>query len=281
MASFSLLFSVRFVNRPSNGTGAEKIAAKRKFVGARFGIAADKPFGADHLRLRVRKNQTRQTAVFAAAQGGLFEDLFADFEFHPGHFKLKVGFVQQTGTDFMRPHHVRDVLFTSEQIQRRVHTLIEEIAGGCAADNLVLLGILRGSFIFLADLVRGFAAYDLHPRIDFITLSSYGSGTESSGTVRITHDTDEDLRGADVVIIDDILDSGRTLAFAKELFLKRGARSVKTCVLLDKQANRAVNMEADYAGFPVDDFFVVGYGLDYDNRYRELPHIANLTFLDE
>lgn len=178
----------------------------------------------------------------------------------------------------MRPHHIREVLFTSEQIQQRVGTLIEEIAGTCEADNLVMIGILRGSFIFLADLVRGFAEHNLHPRIDFITLSSYGSGAKSSGTVRITHDTDEDLHGADVLVVDDILDSGRTLAFARELFLKRGARSVRTCVLLDKKANRAVKMEADYTGFPVGDDFVVGYGLDYDNRYRELPYIAKVTF---
>ncbi|NOU36760.1 MAG: hypoxanthine phosphoribosyltransferase [Kiritimatiellaceae bacterium] len=181
----------------------------------------------------------------------------------------------------MRPHHIREVLFTSEQIQQRVQTLIEEIAKTCEAENLVMLGILRGSFIFLADLVRGFAAHDLHPRIDFITLSSYGSGIESSGTVKILHDTREDLRGADVVIVDDILDSGRTLAFAKKLFMERGARSVRTCVLLDKTTGRAVEMTADYTGFPVGDDFVVGYGLDYDNRYRELPHIAKVLFLEK
>ncbi|MCC7299942.1 MAG: hypoxanthine phosphoribosyltransferase [Verrucomicrobia bacterium] len=181
----------------------------------------------------------------------------------------------------MRPHHVHEVLFTREMIQQRVDELIGEIAGTCKAENLVMLGILRGSFIFLADLVRGCAKHNLHPRIDFITLSSYGGGTESGGTVKITHDTDQDLLGADVVSVDDILDSGRTLAFAKELFLKRGARSVRTCVLLDKQTRRAVNIKADYAGFSVGDSFVVGYGLDYDNRYRELPHIAGVTFLDE
>ena len=181
----------------------------------------------------------------------------------------------------MRPHHIREILFTSEQIQQRVQAMINEIAKTCEAENLVILGVLRGSFIFMADLVRGFAQHDLHPRIDFITLSSYGGGTESSGTVRICHDTDEDLTGADVVIVDDILDSGRTLSFAKTLFLQRGARSVRTCVLLDKKTNRAVNMEADYTGFPVGDVFVVGYGLDYDKRYRELPHIASVTFLDE
>ena len=193
-------------------------------------------------------------------------------------FKLNVEFLQQTAKEFMRPHHIREVLFTSEQIQQRVHTLIGEIAKNCKAENLVMIGVLRGSFIFLADLVRGFAEHDLHPRIDFITLSSYGSNTESSGTVRITHDTDEDLRGADVVLVDDILDSGCTLAFAKDLFLSRGVRSVSTCVLLDKKANRAVEMEADYTGFPVDDVFVVGYGLDYDKHYRELPYIAKVTF---
>jgi len=181
----------------------------------------------------------------------------------------------------MRPHHIRKVLFTSERIQQRVQTMIEEIAGTCDAENLVVIGILRGSFIFMADLVRGFAQYNLHPRIDFITLSSYGGGTESSGTVRIGHDTDEDLTGADVVIVDDILDSGRTLAFAKALFLQRGAHSVRTCVLLDKTANRAVDMEADYKGFSIGNTFVVGYGLDYDKRYRELPHIASVTFLEE
>lgn len=183
--------------------------------------------------------------------------------------------------DIMRPHHLRNVLFTREQIQTRVNTLIEEIAAAGPAENLVMLGVLRGSFIFLADLVRGFAQHNLHPRIDFITLSSYGSGTESAGAVRIVHDTDEDLQDADVLVVDDILDSGRTMAFAKELFLQRGARSVRTCVLLDKQARRQVDIQADYTGFPVGNDFVVGYGLDYDNRYRELPYIAKITFEGE
>ena len=181
----------------------------------------------------------------------------------------------------MRPHTIDRQLFTNEQIQTRIDSLIDEIAANSDTKNLVMLGILRGSFIFLADLVRGFERHKIHPRIDFITLSSYGAGTESSGSVKITHDTDVDLTGADVVVVDDILDSGRTLAFARELFLERGARSVRTCVMLDKQTQRAVKMEADYAGFPVDDVFVVGYGLDYDNYYRELPYIAEVAFNDE
>lgn len=181
----------------------------------------------------------------------------------------------------MKPHQIETILFPRDTIQDRVHALIDEIATDCDTQNLVMLGILRGSFIFLADLVRGFEQHKIHPRIDFISLSSYGSGTVSSGTVQLTHDTDEELAGADVVVVDDILDSGRTLAFARDLFLNRGARSVRTCVLLDKQTQRAVKMEADYAGFPVEDVFVVGYGLDYDNRYRELPYIAEVTFLPQ
>ncbi|MCU0858730.1 MAG: hypoxanthine phosphoribosyltransferase [Pontiellaceae bacterium] len=165
----------------------------------------------------------------------------------------------------MKPHHIRNVLFTREQIQDRVQALNNEISEQYAGGNLLLLGVLRGSFIFLADLVRGFARHNLHPQIDFITLASYGSATESSGTIRIVHDTGENLHGADVLIVDDILDSGRTLAFAKNLFLQRGAHSVRTCVLLDKKARRAVDMEADYVGFSIGNEFVVGYGLDYDN----------------
>jgi len=181
----------------------------------------------------------------------------------------------------MRPHTISRKLFTHEEIQARIHILIDEIAAKSDTENLVMLGILRGSFIFLADLVRGLEQHKIHPRIDFITLSSYGSGTSSSGTVKITHDTDVDLTGADVVIVDDILDSGRTLAFARDLFLHRGARSVRTCVMLNKQTSRAVEMEADYVGFPVGDVFVVGCGLDYDNYYRELPYIAEVSFTDE
>ncbi|MBM4153089.1 MAG: hypoxanthine phosphoribosyltransferase [Kiritimatiellaceae bacterium] len=180
----------------------------------------------------------------------------------------------------MKPHSIHDILFTREQIQQRVQTLIQQIAAESSAENLVMIGILRGSFIFLADLVRGFEHHAIHPRIDFITLSSYGSDTQSSGTVRIVHDTEMDLTGADVVIVDDILDSGRTLAFAQSLFLQRGARSVRTCVLLDKKVSRAAEIQADYSGFDIDNVFVVGYGLDYDSHYRELSYIAKVTFTE-
>lgn len=208
------------------------------------------------------------------------KNLSGNFEFHRGHFSPNVASMQPAEEPFMRPHHIREILFTGEQIEQRIRSLVADIADGGPAGHLVVIGILRGSFIFLADLVRGFARHGLHPRIDFILLSSYGSGTESNGTVRVLHDTSEDLAGADVLIVDDILDSGRTLAFARDLCLQRGARSVRTCVMLDKKGRRAVKMEADYAGFTVENVFVAGYGLDYDNRYRELPYIAKVTFND-
>ncbi len=178
----------------------------------------------------------------------------------------------------MEAHDLKEILIDKEAIAKRVDELVDEISGDVAADNLVVISILKGSFMFLADLMRGLHRHDVHPRIDFLTLSSYGSDTVSSGVVCIIHDIREDIQGADILLVDDILDTGRTLAFTRELLLERGARSIRSCVLLDKQTHRAVEFNADYAGFPIDDHFVVGYGLDYDNLYRELPHIAKVTF---
>lgn len=179
----------------------------------------------------------------------------------------------------MKPHHVRDVLFTAEQIQQRVDALVTAMSRDLRGDNVVMIGILRGSFIFLADLVRELWPHDIHPKIDFVTIESYGSGTESSGTARIVKELRLDVAGADVVLVDDILDTGRTLTFASNYLKERGARSVKTCALLDKPARRVVPFKADYVGFEIEDTFVVGYGLDYDSRYRELPCIAKVTFI--
>ena len=180
----------------------------------------------------------------------------------------------------MRVHDVKEILIDKGTIARRVDELVDDITEETNSANLIVVGILKGSFMFLADLMRSFHRHDVHPRIDFLTLSSYGSATASSGTVEIIHDIREDTAGADVLLVDDILDTGRTLAFTKKLLLERGAKSVHTCVLLDKKEHRAVEFEADHAGFPIDDHFVVGYGLDYDNLYRELPHIAKVTFHD-
>jgi hypoxanthine phosphoribosyltransferase len=178
----------------------------------------------------------------------------------------------------MREHDVKEILIDKTAIAKRVDTLVDEIVNNGQPSRLVVIGILKGSFMFFADLMRSFYRHEAHPVIDFMTLSSYGSGTESSGTVQVIHDIRENLTDADVLLVDDILDSGRTLAFTKKLMMERGAKSVASCVLLDKKANRAVEFEADYAGFEIEDLFVVGYGLDYDNRYRELPHIAKVNF---
>ena len=178
----------------------------------------------------------------------------------------------------MKPHHIRHVLLSAEQIRDRVGRLVQEMALGCRGEDVVLVGILRGSFIFLADLVRELYRQDVYPRIDFMTLESYGADTESSGTVRLAKDVGMDLKGTDVIVVDDILDTGRTLSFARQHLLARGAHSVRTCALLDKPARRVVPFHADYIGFTIEDCFVVGYGLDYDGHYRELPHIACVTF---
>lgn len=180
----------------------------------------------------------------------------------------------------MRPHHIHEILFTAETIARRLDALVDTLAGDCRAENFVMIGILRGSFMFLADLVRLLYRHDIHPRIDFITLESYGSGTESSGRVLVTKDITLDVRGAHVLLVDDILDTGRTLSFARQWIGEKGAAVVRTCTLLDKPSRRIVPCEADHVGFVVENHFVVGYGLDYDGHYRELPYIARVTFLD-
>jgi hypoxanthine phosphoribosyltransferase len=187
---------------------------------------------------------------------------------------------QERGGYPIRAHDVKEILIDKATIARRVDELVDDIAASSDSKNLIVVGILKGSFMFLADLMRSFHRHNIHPRIDFLTLSSYGSGTVSSGTVEIIHDIRETIDGADVLLVDDILDTGRTLAFTKELLTNRGAKNVHTCVLLDKKAHRAVEFEADHAGFPIEDHFVVGYGLDYNNLYRELPHIAQVTFHD-
>ncbi len=181
----------------------------------------------------------------------------------------------------MRKHHIEDVLFTADQLRRRCAALVDEMAGELCGDDVIMIGLLRGSFIFLADLVRELYRHRIHPRIDFMTLESYYDGTESSGQVHVAKDCSMDVAGAHVLVVDDILDSGRTLNVARRHLLTRGAASVRTCVLLDKPGRRQEPYEADFVGFTVDDLFVVGYGLDYAGRYRELPCIARVSFLDD
>ena len=166
-----------------------------------------------------------------------------------------------------------DVVFEADAIAERIESLAAEVAGKLPDDVLIVV-VLKGSFVFAADLLRALDRAGMRPRVDFITLSSYGTRTESSGNVELKRDISEDVRGRSVLIVDDILDSGRTLAFATDLMTARGAESVHTCVLLDKHEKREVSIEADYVGFPVEDLFVVGYGIDMAHLFRSLPFIG-------
>ncbi len=181
----------------------------------------------------------------------------------------------------MKPYDIDEILISPRQLERRVDELAREMAVGGSSDNLVVIGILRGSFIFLADLVRWFAVNDLHPRIDFIIMESYGHSTSPEKEPVVSRDCTIDLAGADVVLVDDILDTGRTLQKAVKHLSEKGAARIRTCALLDKPSRRVVPFEADFVGFKIADAFVVGYGLDYDGRHRELPHIAMVRFQDE
>jgi hypoxanthine phosphoribosyltransferase len=167
---------------------------------------------------------------------------------------------------------VIEPLFTAEQIAERNLSIAAEIATR-PANDLLVIAILKGSFIFAADLLRALHDVGLAPEVEFITLSSYGVGTVSQG-VRVVKDIDSDVKDRDVLLIDDILESGRTLRFAKEMLYERGARSVSIAVLLDKRVKRKEDLEADYVGFECPDYFVVGYGMDVAYAFRELPFVG-------
>ncbi len=172
-----------------------------------------------------------------------------------------------------RPPARVEILFSAAEIQARVEALADSIAAGLGPEPM-LVAVLKGSFVFTADLLRALHHHGAHPQIDFLTLASYGAGTESRGEVEVVRDIADDVAGRDVLLIDDILESGRTLAFAKRLLLERGAARVRLCVLLEKPGKRAAKIEADHVGFAIPDRFVVGYGLDYAHFYRELPYIG-------
>lgn len=164
-------------------------------------------------------------------------------------------------------------LFGEKEIARRVDELAEEIAEVVAGD-LVLVGLLKGSFVFMADLVRALGRAGLAPRVEFMRVASYGAAKESSGMVRLIGDAPADVKGRPVLLVDDILDTGRSLVFAHSLLLEWGASKVWTCALVDKPSRREVDCSADFIGFTIDDVFVVGYGIDYAEDYRHLPYIG-------
>lgn len=164
-------------------------------------------------------------------------------------------------------------LIDAEALAERNTALAKEIAARTAPDVLVV-AILSGSFVFAADLIRAMHEAGMEPQIEFIQLSSYQKSTVSTGRVDILRDIDSTPRDRDVLLIDDILESGRTLAFAKDLMAARGARRVWTCVLLEKPGKRAVSIDADFVGFECPDKFVVGYGMDVAHAYRQLPFVG-------
>lgn len=169
-----------------------------------------------------------------------------------------------------------EVLFSAEDISTR----IAELCGDIIAQELrnpLIVPVLTGSFIFAADLLRGLYTAGMAPEVDFLALASYRRGTRSSGSVDILRDMELDVADRDVLLVDDILDTGRTLAYAKDLIAARGARRLQTCVLLNKRVRRAVAIEADFVAFDCPPVFVVGYGMDLANRYRELPFVGRVT----
>ena len=165
------------------------------------------------------------------------------------------------------------VLLSEDEIREKVRELGGKITADYKNSNLMLVTVLKGAVVFLADLMR---QIDVPAEIDFMVVSSYGSGVKSSAVVKIVKDLDVPLAGKDILIVEDILDSGLTLSYIKELLESRGPRSIRIATLLDKPSRRKVDLQADYIGFSVPDEFVIGYGLDYDEKYRNLPYIGIL-----
>ena len=165
------------------------------------------------------------------------------------------------------------VLLSEDEIREKVRELGGKITADYKNSNLMLVTVLKGAVVFLADRMR---QIDVPAEIDFMVVSSYGSGVKSSGVVKIVKDLDVPLAGKDILIVEDILDSGLTLSYIKELLESRGPRSIRIATLLDKPSRRKVDLQADYIGFSVPDEFVIGYGLDYDEKYRNLPYIGIL-----
>lgn len=174
--------------------------------------------------------------------------------------------------------HAIEVLFSEAEIAARVQAIADAVAER-EPQRLLVVPILKGSFVFAADLLRAFHRSGLRPEVDFMMLASYRQATVSSGQIEVLRDIETDVRGRDVLLIDDILESGRTLAFAKDLLAARGARNTMTAVLLDKGGHRAVDVEADFKGFDCPDRFVIGYGMDMAHAFRELPFVG--CFVDD
>ncbi|EOD01136.1 hypoxanthine phosphoribosyltransferase [Caldisalinibacter kiritimatiensis] len=169
--------------------------------------------------------------------------------------------------------NIKQVLITEEELQNKIKELGEQITEDYKGKDLILICVLKGAVMFMADLAKNI---DLPLTMDFMAVSSYGSSTESSGVVKIIKDLDTSIEGKEVLIVEDIIDTGLTLSYLLENLKSRGPKSVKICTLLDKPERRKADIKYDYKGFTVPDEFVVGYGLDFDEKYRNLPYICVL-----
>lgn len=169
---------------------------------------------------------------------------------------------------------VESVLLSEERLNQIVTDLGARISKDYEGKNLLMVSILKGSVVFMADLMR---AVTIPCSIDFMSVSSYGSGTSSSGNVKIIKDLDINLEGYDLLLVEDILDSGLTLSYVRDMLKTRNPASIRVCTLLDKPARRKADIFADYAGAEIPDAFVIGYGLDYDEKYRNLPFVGILS----
>ena len=168
---------------------------------------------------------------------------------------------------------IQEVLFSEEQLKNRVREIAQQITADYQGKEIMLISVLRGSFVFMADLCR---AIDLPCTLDFMAVSSYGKGTKSSGQVQITKDLSEDISDRHIIVVEDILDSGNTLSYLLKILENRHPASIRLCTLLDKPDRRVKPVEVHYSGFTIPDAFVVGYGLDYAEHYRNLPYIGIL-----
>ncbi|PLR41001.1 hypoxanthine phosphoribosyltransferase [Chimaeribacter californicus] len=172
--------------------------------------------------------------------------------------------------------HTVEVMISEQEIRQRIAELGQQITNDYrdSGSDMVLVGLLRGSFMFMADLCR---QIEVPHEVDFMTASSYGNSMSSSRDVKILKDLDEDIRGKDVLIVEDIIDSGNTLSKVREILALREPKSLAICTLLDKPSRREVSVTVEYIGFSIPDKFVVGYGIDYAQRYRHLPYIGNVV----
>ena len=168
---------------------------------------------------------------------------------------------------------IQEVLFSEEQLKNRVREIAQQITADYQGKEIMLISVLRGSFVFMADLCR---AIDLPCTLDFMAVYSYGKGTKSSGQVQITKDLSEDISDRHIIVVEDILDSGNTLSYLLKILENRHPASIRLCTLLDKPDRRVKPVEVHYSGFTIPDAFVVGYGLDYAEKYRNLPYIGIL-----